>query len=152
MYSLTIPGTRSPKGDQDVGKGCAASEDSGTVCPRAFLLASGGVSGPGLLFAFTHLIAGSAWHHMALSSASPCLFSSYENTSRWIKAHSNQVWLHLNLMASAKTPFLSNGLFTATGGSDFNPFTRSLFFFFWLCWVLVAVRAFLLLWQMGASL
>ena len=33
-------------------------------------------------------------------------------------------------MASAKTPFLSNGLFTATGGSDFNPFTRSLFFFF----------------------
>lgn len=43
-----------------------------------------------------------------IRSSSPCLSvsnvaSSYKDTRRWVRTHSNQVWLHLNLITSAKT-------------------------------------------------
>lgn len=46
--------------------------------------------------------------------------SSYKDASYWIRAYTNLVWPHLNLMTLAKTYFLNQVTFTGSRGEDLN--------------------------------
>lgn len=95
-------------------KGQPSSLWSSKESPSLLLLAAGSLGIPWLVAVYASL----RFHHHTLSFL-PCVFvpkfpSSHKDTSHWISSHSNPKWPHLNLIASAKTPFSNKVLFTGS--------------------------------------